>query len=89
MGIQNLDPRRIAEKITSGKLQPQHIGTHTEASLTQEIWSLKNTNPMFRGSKWKKRYAKVEDDIKKHFTDKRKKEHYISKLIDAQKRMEL
>jgi len=88
MGIQNLDPRRIAEKITSGKLQPQHIGKHSEATITQEIWSLKNTNPMFRGSKWKKRYAKVEDDIKKTFDNKKLKEHYMTKLINAQKRME-
>lgn len=88
MGIEKLDPRRLAEKITSGSMGSQHLGQQTEATLNQEIFSLKNTNPMFRGSKWKKRYEKVEHDIKEHIKDKKKKIKFMSKLMDANKRME-
>jgi len=89
MGIQNLDPRRLAKKISSGELENQHIGKHTVQTIQQEIFSLKNTNPMFRGSKWKKRYAKVKDDINKNFGDNKiQRENLHTKLIDAQKRME-
>jgi len=49
------DPRDEASSISAGKAEPHHLGKHTIGTMTQEVFSLKNINPMFRDSKWKKR----------------------------------
>ena len=83
-------PREIAERLTrSGS--SGHIGKYSDAILKQEIFSLKNTNPMFRDSKWRTRYETIEKAIKDRFKEKKDKNQllsFMSKLIDANKRME-
>ena len=56
-------PRKQSEDISSGRTEPHHIGKHTPETLTQELFSLKNTKPMFRDSKWQKRYAEIQAHI--------------------------
>lgn len=41
--------------ISAEKAEPHHLGKHTIGTMTQEVFSLKNTKSMFRDSKWLKR----------------------------------
>lgn len=52
-------PRDEASSISAGKAEPHHLGKYSIAVMTQEIFSLKNTKPMFRDSKWEKRRQKL------------------------------
>jgi len=61
----NKTPREIAKEISEGKQEPQHIGKYTAEMIDQEIFSLGNTKPMFRDSKWKKRAETVREAIDK------------------------
>jgi len=54
LGFKNT-AREIAEKITEGKAQIQHLGKHTKETIDQELISLDQTKPMFRDEKWLKR----------------------------------
>jgi len=51
--------RQKAREITEGKREPEHLGSQTPETLTQELFSLKNIKPMFRDADWKKRYEKI------------------------------
>ena len=64
MGIKE-SAREIAKKISEGKLAPEHLGKYSVEMIDQEIFSLGNTKPMFRDSKWKKRAQKIKEEILK------------------------
>jgi len=51
--------RQKAKEITEGKKEPEHLGSHTPETLTQEFFSLKNIKPMFRDDKWRKRFDNI------------------------------
>lgn len=73
MGIKQ-SAREIAKKISEAKLEPQHLGKYTAEMLTQEIYSLQNTKPMFREFKWKKRFETVRQEVMKKLS---RNEHSI------------
>ena len=56
--------RETAKKITDGIKEPQHLGKMSFEVINQELFSLNNTRPAFRDSKWTKKIKKVEDSIK-------------------------
>ncbi len=56
--------RDIAKKITDEVIPNTHIGNHTIESLSQEVFSLRNTKPMFRDSKWKKQFLKIDAQVR-------------------------
>jgi len=56
--------REISKEISEGTGDPEHLGKYSAEQIDQEIYSLENTKPMFRDSKWKKRYESVEKSIK-------------------------
>jgi len=62
MGIKE-SAREIAKKISEGTTDPQHLGKYTKEMIDQELFSLENTKPMFRESKWKKRVESVRKAI--------------------------
>ena len=64
MGIKK-SAREIAKTITEGVKDPQHLGKYTKEMIDQELFSLENTKPMFRESKWKKRVESVREEIMK------------------------
>jgi len=64
MGIKQ-SAREIAKKISEGTADPQHLGKYSAEMLDQELFSLENTKPMFRESKWKKRVESVREGIMK------------------------
>jgi len=66
--------REIAKAISDGIREPQHIGKYTKEMIDQELFSLDNTKPMFRDSKWKKRAQTVRDAIMKKLS---RNEHSI------------
>jgi len=47
-----IDPRKIAEKISEGKISTQHVGKATIEVLSQEVFSLANKDKAFRKQKW-------------------------------------
>jgi len=51
--------RQKAKEISEGKRAPEHLGSHTPETLTQELFSLKNIKPMFRDKEWRDRYDKI------------------------------
>jgi len=55
--------REISKEISEGKRDPEHLGKYSAEQIDQEIYSLENTKPMFRDSKWKKRYESVQKAI--------------------------
>jgi len=57
--------RETAKKITEGKLPAQHLGDQNYETINQEIYSLRNTKPMFRGGTWNKRFETVKESIMK------------------------
>jgi len=57
--------REIAKSISDGDSEPKHIGKYTKEMIDQELFSLENTKPMFRNSKWKKRAETVREAIMK------------------------
>ncbi len=58
-------PREIAKKVTDGVLPNQHLGEQSYETINQEIFSLRNTKPMFRAGKWNKRFDTVKESIMK------------------------
>jgi len=58
-----MSARKIAEKISKGIMESQHLGSHTPETLQQELFSLRNTKPMFRDSKWRKRFDRISEEI--------------------------
>jgi len=58
-----MSARTIAEKITKSLRDPEHLGKHTPETLQQELFSLRNTKPMFRDSKWRKRFDRISEEI--------------------------
>jgi len=55
--------RETSKKITDKVIPNTHIGNHSIESLSQEVFSLRNTKPMFRDGKWKKQYERIEGKI--------------------------
>ena len=45
----------------------KHLGEHTLETLTQEVVSLGNTKPMFRGDKWQERAQSVKKSLADQF----------------------
>ncbi len=64
MGIKQ-SAREIAKKISEGKAEPQHLGKYSAEMITQEIYSLQNTKPMFRDLKFQKRFETVRQAVMK------------------------
>jgi len=60
--------REISKDITEGKKEPEHLGKMSIEVIDQLIFSLGNTNPMFRNSKWNKSYENVKDAIMKRLS---------------------
>jgi len=57
--------REIAKEISEGKRDPEHLGKMTVEVIDQLIFALGYTKPMFRGSKWKKSFENVKENIMK------------------------
>jgi len=57
--------REIAKEISDGKQEVQHLGKYTAEMIDQELFSLENTKPMFRESKWTKRAQTIKEEITK------------------------
>jgi len=55
--------REISQEISEGKREPEHLGKYTSEMLTQEIYSLQNTKPMFRDLKFQKRFETVRQAV--------------------------
>ena len=55
--------RQKAKEISRGDRAPEHLGEHTPETLTQELFSLKNTKPAFRDKKWRERFDKIHRQI--------------------------
>lgn len=55
--------REISKEISDGKREVEHLGKYTAEMIDQEIFSLGNEKPMFRDSKWKKRFDKIKEEI--------------------------
>jgi len=51
--------RETAKKITDGKLPTQHLGKFTAPMIEQEIFSLGNTKPAFRDSKFADKFDEI------------------------------
>ena len=51
--------RETAELITEGKLPKQHLGKYTAPMIEQEIFSLANTKPAFRNSKFDDKFDEI------------------------------
>jgi len=51
--------RETAELITEGKLPAQHLGKFTAPMIEQEIFSLGNTKPAFRDSKFDDKFDEI------------------------------
>ncbi len=64
MGIKD-SAREIAKKISEGKLAPEHLGKYSVEMIDQEIFSLANTKPMFRDSKWTMKAGTIREQIMK------------------------
>ncbi len=64
MGIKD-SAREIAKKISEGKLAPEHLGKYSAEMIDQELFSLENSQPMFRDSKWKKKFETIHQEIMK------------------------
>jgi len=58
-----MSARKIAESISRGLRENEHLGKHTPETLQQELFSLRNTKPMFRDSKWRKRFDSISENI--------------------------
>ena len=57
--------RKTAEKISKGVIENQHLGSHSSKTIDQELYSLENTKPMFRDSKWHKSCKTLRENISK------------------------
>jgi len=53
--------RETSEKISSGILEPQHLGKHNLESVGAELFSLQNERPMFRDKKWRQRLQSIKE----------------------------
>jgi len=51
--------RETAEKITEGKLPTQHLGKFTAPMIEQELFSLANTKPAFRDTKFADKFDEI------------------------------
>ena len=56
--------REVSQSISDGSTQTQHLGKYSYEALSQELIALSQTRPMFRDSKWKKRFIVIEHEIK-------------------------
>ena len=51
--------RDTSKLITEGKLPTQHLGKYTAPMIEQEIFSLANTKPAFRNSKFDDKFDEI------------------------------
>jgi len=56
--------REVSKSISDGSTQTQHLGKYSYEVLSQELIALSQTKPMFRDSKWKKRFIVIEHEIR-------------------------
>jgi len=56
--------RVISKEISDGSTPEKHLGKYSYEALSQELIALSQTKPMFRDSKWKKRFIIIEHEIK-------------------------
>jgi len=64
MGFIKKGAREIAKKISDEVIPNTHIGSHSIETLSQEVFSLRNVKPMFRDSKWRKQFLKVDASVR-------------------------
>lgn len=55
--------RGISQTITEKVIENKHIGNYSYEALSQEMIALSQTRPMFRDSKWKKRFIIIDHEI--------------------------
>jgi len=55
--------REVSKSISDSTIENRHIGKYTYETLSQEMIALSQTRPMFRDSKWKKRFIIIEHEI--------------------------
>ena len=67
----NESPRETSQAISDGNKDPQHLGKHTVATLTQEVVSLGQTKPMFRDAKWSRRAEHLRNVILENLKEKK------------------
>jgi hypothetical protein len=80
-------PREQAREISEGKKEPHHIGKHSIETLSQEIFSLDNTKPMFREKKWKEKFQEIKKIIKGKIS-KNQKSDQCQNMLKALERIE-
>jgi len=56
--------REVSKSISSDSTPEKHLGKYTYETLSQELIALSQIKPMFRDSKWKKRFIVIEHEIK-------------------------
>ena len=61
--------RDVSKSISDGSTPERHLGRYSYESLSQELIALSQTKPMFRDSKWKKRFIVIEHEIKLKLSD--------------------
>jgi len=59
IGLANLDPAALARELAKEMSAPSHLGKHTPETLTQELFSLRNTKPAFRKEEWFDKLEKI------------------------------
>jgi len=61
--------RVVSKEISDGVIPERHLGKYSYEALSQELIALSQTRPMFRDSKWKKRFILIEHEIKIKLSD--------------------
>jgi len=56
--------REVSKTISENALDNKHLGKYTYETLSQELIALSQIKPMFRDSKWKKRFIVIDHEIK-------------------------
>ena len=74
-------PREIAKKITDKVSKEHHLGSMSIEVLEQEIFSLKNTNPMFRDLDWQKKFEKITKIVNEIEKNPRQKQGLTNRLM--------
>ncbi len=55
--------RVVSKDISNDSTPEKHLGNYSYEALSQELIALSQTRPMFRDSKWKKRFIVIEHEI--------------------------
>ena len=86
MSSNSQTPREQVEDITLDKTQPHHIGSHTQETVTQELFSLQNTKRMFRNKKWDVKHSAIRKIFESKFSIKEQAEikAKVKKMLRAE-----